>query len=107
MRGPKFPLTKELVETIQWWIDTIPVTRPRSIHLRPACPLTIYTDADGAGHIAAVVFDRNPHPSSMCHTHCPEWLLGPDLKAGIFEFELLAVVLAIAIAVSLFRDALS
>ena len=98
-RGTAFPLSPLLVETIQWWIDTLPLVRPRSIRLRPLTPVTVYTDAEGSGHIAAVLFAQSTKAQVLCHTHCPEWMLEEETKAGIFEFELLAVALAVCYAV--------
>ena len=77
VKGPAFALSEELVDTINWWVNTLPIANPRTIQLRPACPVSIYSDAEGSGHVAAVVFYRLPKPVSVCHTHCPGWMLGP------------------------------
>ena len=102
MRGPTFPLSPALAEAIQWWIATIPATKPRTVSLTPPVPIVVYTDAQGAGHCAAVLFDQTPRPSLLCHTHCPTWLLDPALGVGIFEFELLGVLLGVCLAVAHF-----
>ena len=102
MKGPTFPLSPALVETIQLWVSTLPATKPRTVSLTPPVPVVIYTDAQGAGHCAAVLFDQTPRPSMLRHTHCPPWLLDPAVGAGIFEFELLAVLLGVCLAMAHF-----
>ena len=102
--GPRFPLSVELRETILWWADWLPKASPREVNLRPQPPVVVYTDAEGSGHVAAVLFDSDQKAPLVTHTHAPEWMRHPDVETGIFEFELLAVCLGVMIALTRFPN---
>ena len=73
-KGPKFPLAVELRETIEWRARWLPDAIPREVVTRPGPPVVVYTDAEGTGHIAAVIFDRDQSPAFVTHTHAPLWM---------------------------------
>ena len=76
--GPRFPLTVELRETLEWWADWLPNAIPREVTLRPLPPVVVYTDAEGSGHVAAVLFDTDQTARFVSHTHMRQ--LGCDTK---------------------------
>ena len=49
--GPRFPLTVELRETIDWWEIWSPDATPREDALRSPPPAVVYTDAEGPGEL--------------------------------------------------------
>ena len=100
--GPRFPLSSELRETVARWAEWLPVSAPRSVNLVAKKPVVIYTDAEGTGHCAAVVFDGTKKASCVTHIHLPQWMLKDDSDTGIFEFELAAICLGVCIAVDRF-----
>ena len=102
--GHRSPLTVELRETIDWWASWLPIATPRTVLLRPPPPVVVYTDAEGSGHIAAVLFDGAQKPVFSPHTHAPAWMLGQSAEAGIFEFELLAICIGVMLALTAFPN---
>ena len=102
IRGPAFPLSECIRETIQWWIEALPVARPRSIPFVPSEPAVVYSDAEVSGRCAVVWLDSLSVTRAVCHTHLPSWMLDPMAGIGIFEYELAAVALAVALVAASF-----
>ena len=82
---------------ISWWIAHVDLAAPRRISLRREQPLILYTDAAGPGHVAAILIIAGK--KWIFETHLPSWML-KDM--GIFEFELVAVILGVTAAQLLF-----
>ena len=89
-----YPLDRPLREALNWWACALAHARPRRVNLRIAHPVLVYSDACGVGHIAAVVVIGGAHRTFQ--THLPPWFV--DMKVGISEFELAAVLLGLLIA---------
>ena len=102
----KAPLTDALIETAQWWLDALQCSFPRELRFRYPEPVTIYTDAQGAGHVAAVMFRGSIRAVGLCHTHVPQWMMNmPKAEFRIYEFEMTGVALGVALAVDCFPGA--
>ena len=100
---PKYWITSELRESLQWWLSTLGTARPRELPLHFPAPVMVYSDAQGSGHCAAVCFPPDEGPLQVIHTHVPPWMAAlPTTECGIFEFEPVAVVLAVLAAIANF-----
>ena len=99
-QGPRFPPSIELGGgALKWWADWMPVAVPRSVRMRPPPPVVVYTDDEGTGRIAAVLFDGTQTPEFAPHAHARRWMFDPSVLAGIFEFAILAICLGAELAI--------
>ena len=98
-RGHK--MTDDLRRTVNWWIQALHATPPRTVTLDAPAPMLVYTDAQGLGHIAAVIIPPSGKKPRMCHTHIPEWMRAEGLGIGIFEYEMAAAALGVLWATEL------
>ena len=94
--GARTPFSTDLREVIPWWITQSGSLQPRKVATRPDRPVVVYTDACGAGRLGAIFADAG-HVSTR-HCHAPPWFM--RALTGIFELELLACILGLAIACS-------
>ena len=97
------PLSASLLDTARWWIGTLNESIPREIRFGCPEPVVVYTDAQGAGHIAAVLLKGSPDAVGLCHTHAPPWMMNvQEVEERIFEFELTGVALGVTLAIARF-----
>ena len=68
---------------------------PRSLPYTITRPVVVYSDACGAGRIAAIAWVDGV--KFVARTHLPAWIIRDG--AGIFEFELAAVLLGVCPAI--------
>ena len=87
--GTHHPLTDDIREALQWWIQCLERATPRRVSFNPQSPVLVYTDACGAGHIGVTLFCEGAE--HRANTHLPPWfdtkkeLIGEyELAAGIF-----------------------
>ena len=66
--------------------------------------LSVYTDAQGKGHAAAVLVGMGAAGTQVCHTHIPPWMACARLGIGIGEYDMFAVALGVIWDVALFPD---
>ena len=78
---------------------------PKSASCRYPPPVVVYTDAQGLGHCAAVVFPPGKARPLVAHKHAPQWIIDlPEDECGIFEYELLGVALGISLLLERFTS---
>ena len=94
--GRFHPLSAELSEALNWWRAALSIAVPRSIPFATPRPCLVYSDACGAGRVAAVLIRGSTR--KVRRAHLPKWFM-EDL-ASIFEPELAGVVLGLRLAVS-------
>ena len=98
--GRSHPLSEDLAEALRWWLSALECAKPRTIPYKIVKPALVYTDACGAGHVSAIVLvDGVKHVS---RTHLPTWFIRSG--AGIFEFELAAVLLGVCLVAAVTGD---
>ena len=95
------PLTDALRSTIEWWVKVLPTAPPRAVALKCLRPVLVYTDAQGAGHCAAVIFAPDGSVVKVAHTHVPARMQAL-VDCGIFELELTGVALGVTLALALY-----
>ena len=71
------------MEAVCWWAEFLPVAAPWAVAIRPRPPVFAYADAEGSGHISAVLLDGCETPSFVPHTHAPRCMLDPVVGRDI------------------------
>lgn len=94
--GRPNPLSPELADALKWRMAALVGAPPRPIPYRVVKPVLIYTEACGAGHVSAILFIDGVR--RVRRSHLPEWF---ENEAGIFEYELSAVLLGMCVALCL------
>ena len=92
--GRARPLTPELTDALQWWLAALESAPARPIPFSVVRPVLLYTDACGSGRVAAILIIDGV--KRISRTHVPPRLA--DSEAGIFEYELIAVLLGLCVA---------
>ena len=92
-------MSDELRAILEWRMRALPTAPPKSVTSRCPDPVVVYTDAQGEGHCAAVLFPPEGPGVRVAHTHIPPWMADLDeQECGIFEKELLGAALGVTIA---------
>ena len=94
-------LKAELRYCIKWWIAALanPISRVTPITPRPA--ISIYSEADGNGHLGVFIAHDNSY--SYAHALTPAWIT--KLYLQIYELETCAILLAITITAQMAENA--
>ena len=86
------PLTTNLRAALEWWSAALKRPTPRLVPLRPIRPCVVYSDACGEGHLGAVLCSPK---EVVTHCHAPLWM--HEAGGGIYEWEILAALLALCL----------
>ena len=94
----KTPFPHALRDVAPWWVAIVESSGRRRISARKHTPVSIYTDACGAGHLGAVVYLDDQ--MFVAHTHSPKWIMEADASISgiglLAEFPGLTLARAIA-----------
>ena len=98
IHGTRYPLTTDLRCVFRWRIAVLSEPSPRRISLAPACPVLIYTDATGSGHLGMVLFHAGTE--YRANTHLPGRFARSEKQIG--EYDADACVFGLCVDAALF-----